>query len=79
MPLRRKASTFGRHGRFAPGGSGEVGETGHHRPRKYGIEQGRLGLDVMLVRQIISIRKKEPAEVEEQETLLELYQRALGM
>jgi len=35
--------------------------------------------DVKVVRQIISIRKKEPAEVEEQETLLDLYRRALGM
>ena len=37
------------------------------------------GFDVKVVRQLISIRKKEPAEVEEQETLLELYRRALGM
>ena len=35
--------------------------------------------DVKVVRQIISLRKKEPAEVEEQETLLDLYKRALGM
>ena len=46
---------------------------------QYGIKQGRLGFDVKVVRQIISIRKKEPAEVEEQETLLDLYRRALGM
>ena len=32
-----------------------------------------------VVRQIISLRRREPAEVEEQETLLELYRRALGM
>src|SRR3954466_13777520 len=37
------------------------------------------GFDVKVVRQIISIRKKEPAEVEEQETLLDLYRRPLGM
>lgn len=37
------------------------------------------GFDVKVVRTIISQRKKEPAEVEEQETLLDLYRRALGM
>ncbi len=37
------------------------------------------GFDVKVIRQIISIRRKEPAEVEEQETLLDLYRRALGM
>ena len=33
-------------------------------------EAKSAGFDVKVVRQIISIRKKEPAEVEEQETLL---------
>ncbi|MFM7304029.1 MAG: GapR family DNA-binding domain-containing protein, partial [Alphaproteobacteria bacterium] len=28
---------------------------------------------------VIRLRKQEPAEVEEQETLLDLYRRALGM
>ncbi|SHJ50920.1 Uncharacterized conserved protein, UPF0335 family [Roseomonas rosea] len=37
------------------------------------------GFDVKVIRQIIRIRKQEPAEVEEQETLLDLYRRALGM
>lgn len=37
------------------------------------------GFDVKVVRQLISLRKREPAEVEEQETLLDLYRRALGM
>lgn len=41
-------------------------------------EAKSAGFDVKVVRQIISIRKKEPAEVEEQETLLDLYRRALG-
>jgi uncharacterized protein (UPF0335 family) len=42
---------------------------------------GFLGRLTKVVRQIISTREKEPAEVEEQEqeTLLELYRRALGM
>jgi hypothetical protein len=31
------------------------------------------------IRAIIRIRKQEPADVEEQETLLDLYRRALGM
>jgi uncharacterized protein (UPF0335 family) len=42
-------------------------------------EAKSAGFDVKVIRQIISIRKKEPAEVEEQETLLDLYRRALGM
>ncbi len=42
-------------------------------------EAKSAGFDVKVVRQIISIRKKEPAEVEEQETLFDLYRRALGM
>lgn len=42
-------------------------------------EAKSAGFDVKVVKQIIAIRKKEPAEVEEQETLLDLYRRALGM
>lgn len=42
-------------------------------------EAKSAGFDVKVVRSILSIRKKEPAEVEEQETLLDLYRRALGM
>ena len=37
------------------------------------------GFDVKVIRQILRIRKQEPAEVEEQESLLDLYRRALGM
>ncbi len=37
------------------------------------------GFDVKVMRQLITIRRKEPAEVEEQETLLDVYRRALGM
>jgi uncharacterized protein (UPF0335 family) len=42
-------------------------------------EAKSAGFDVKVLRAIISLRKKEPAEVEEQETLLDLYRRALGM
>ena len=42
-------------------------------------ESKSAGFDVKVIRQLISIRRKEPAEVEEQETLLDLYRRALGM
>jgi uncharacterized protein (UPF0335 family) len=42
-------------------------------------EAKSAGFDVKVIRAIISLRKKEPAEVEEQETLLDLYRRALGM
>lgn len=37
------------------------------------------GFDPKALRQLIRIRKQEPADVEEQETLLDVYRRALGM
>lgn len=37
------------------------------------------GFDVKVIRQIIRIRKQDPAEVEEQETLLDIYRRAIGL
>lgn len=43
------------------------------------LEAKSAGFDVKVIRQIIRLRKQEPAEVEEQETLLDLYRRALGM
>src|ERR1700744_2189448 len=42
-------------------------------------EAKSAGFDVKVLRQLISIRRKEAAEVEEQETLLDVYRRALGM
>lgn len=42
-------------------------------------EAKSAGFDTAVLRQIIALRRKEPAEVEEQETLLDLYRRALGM
>lgn len=42
-------------------------------------EAKSAGFDVKVLRQLIAIRKKEPAEVEEQETILGVYRRALGM
>jgi len=43
------------------------------------LEAKAAGFDVGVLKQLIRLRKKEPAEVEEQETLLDLYKRALGM
>ena len=37
------------------------------------------GFDVKVMRALIRIRKQEPAVVEEQESLLDVYRRALGM
>lgn len=37
------------------------------------------GFEVKVLRQIIRIRKQDPADVEEQETLLDIYRRAIGM
>ncbi len=42
-------------------------------------EAKSAGFDVKIVRQVIRLRKMEPADLEEQETLLEVYKRALGM
>ena len=42
-------------------------------------EAKSAGFDVKVLRQVIRLRKQEPAEVEEQETLLDLYRQALGM
>ncbi len=42
-------------------------------------EAKSAGFDVKVLRQIIRIRRQEPADVEEQETLLDIYRRALGM
>jgi uncharacterized protein (UPF0335 family) len=37
------------------------------------------GFDVKILRKIITMRKRDRAELDEEETLLELYLRALGM
>ncbi len=42
-------------------------------------EAKSAGFDVKVIKKIIQLRKQEPAEVEEQETLLDIYRRALGM
>lgn len=42
-------------------------------------EAKSAGFEVKVIRQIIRLRKLEPAEVEEQETLLDIYRRALGI
>jgi uncharacterized protein (UPF0335 family) len=42
-------------------------------------EAKSAGFDVKVLRQLIRLRRQQPAEIEEQETLLDLYRRALGM
>jgi uncharacterized protein (UPF0335 family) len=42
-------------------------------------EAKSAGFDVKVLRQLIRVRRQEPADVEEQETLLDVYRRALGM
>lgn len=37
------------------------------------------GFDIKVIRQIIRLRRMKPHDVQEQETLLDLYKRALGM
>jgi uncharacterized protein (UPF0335 family) len=43
------------------------------------VEAKSAGFDPKVLRQLIRIRKQEAAEVEEQETMLDIYRRALGM
>lgn len=42
-------------------------------------EAAGAGFNVKVIKQIIRLRKQEPADVEEQETLLDIYRRAIGM
>ena len=42
-------------------------------------EAKSAGFDVKVMRQIIKLRTLDPADAEEQDTLLDLYRRALGM
>lgn len=42
-------------------------------------EAKSAGFDVKVLRQLIRLPRSQPAEIEEQETLLDLYRRALGM
>lgn len=37
------------------------------------------GFDVKIVRQLIKLRRMDHADIEEQETLLEIYKEAIGM
>ena len=43
------------------------------------LEAKSAGFDCEVLRALIKLRRKEPADVEEQETLLDTYRRALGM
>lgn len=43
------------------------------------LEAKSAGFDVKVIRQVIKIRAAEPAALEEFETLLDLYKRALGL
>jgi uncharacterized protein (UPF0335 family) len=47
--------------------------------REVFAEAKGAGFDVKAIRQIIKIRKLDAAELEEQETILDTYRRALGM
>lgn len=42
-------------------------------------EAKSAGFDVKVLRHLIRVRKQEAADVEEQESLLDVYRRALGM
>ncbi len=42
-------------------------------------EAKSAGFDVKVLRQVIAIRRRDVAEIEELETLLDVYRRALGM
>lgn len=42
-------------------------------------EAKSAGFDTRVLRKLLAIRKQEPAQIEEEETLLDVYRRALGM
>ncbi|MDG6094149.1 DUF2312 domain-containing protein [Acetobacter sp. AN02] len=42
-------------------------------------ESKSAGFDVPTIKQLLRLRKKDPSEIEEQETLLDIYRRAIGM
>lgn len=42
-------------------------------------EAKSAGFEPKVIRKLIALRKQEPAEVEEMDTLLDLYRRALGV
>ena len=42
-------------------------------------EAASSGFDKKVLKQIIALRKKDPAELDEQDALLALYRRALGL
>ena len=42
-------------------------------------EAKSAGFDIKVLRQLFLLRKQEPAEIAEQETLLDVYRRAIGM
>ena len=42
-------------------------------------EAKSAGFDVKVLRQLVRVRRQEAADVEEQESLLDVYRRALGM
>jgi len=41
------------------------------------VEAKSAGFDIKVLRQLIRLRRQEASEIEEQETLLDLYRRAL--
>jgi uncharacterized protein (UPF0335 family) len=43
------------------------------------VEAKSAGFDVKVLRQIIAERKQEPAEIEERESIRDVYRHALGM
>lgn len=42
-------------------------------------EAKSAGFDPKVMKRLLEVRRKEPAAVEEEETLLDVYRRALGM
>lgn len=42
-------------------------------------EAKSAGFDVKVIRRLIAIRKRDPADVEEQDALLDTYKHAIGM
>ena len=49
------------------------------RQKELMAEAKARGYDTKVMRKVIALRKRDSAEVDEEETILELYKQALGM
>jgi len=56
----------------------EKSDIADHTKEVMSEAKGR-GYDTKVIRKLVALRKKDPAEISEEEAVLELYREALGM